>query len=312
MAKAKKPAQVGAPIVGGFMAKATAGIMADFSADFMAIGAHADDIEINAGGTIAKLLSQGRTGVLVDLTDASAGTRGTPELRLREAEAAAQSLAKTAARLAPKSPAKMAARVPNLIRINLGLPDGHLTDSVEAQALLIAAIRRFRPRILITHGEQEDHPDHGAACRLVQGAAFKSGLQKLVIAGAGTGAGVLGALTRSTEPAYRPQRLFHWLGMEPPQPSFAVDITMTWQAKLAAIRCYASQFHVPQAARSNAQGARKHGAKTDLATPAFLEAVEYRARYFGARIKRRYAEAFYCHELPEIEDMTALGGSRFP
>lgn len=309
MAKAKKPAQVGAPIVG------------DFMADFMAIGAHADDIEINAGGTIAKLLSQGRSGVLVDLTDASAGTRGTPELRLREAEAAAQSLAKTAARLmaktstqsvAPIRRTSRAARAPNLIRINLGLPDGHLTDSVEAHSLLIAAIRRFRPRILITHGEQEAHPDHGAACRLVQGAAFKSGLQKLVIAGAAAGSGAPGGSARSTDPAYRPQRLFHWLGMEPPQPSFAVDITMTWQAKLAAIRCYASQFHVPQAAHSGGQGARKHGAKTDLATPAFLEAVEYRARYFGARIKRRYAEAFYCHELPEIEDMTTLGGSRFP
>lgn len=244
--------------------------------DFMAIGAHADDIEIFAGGTVAKLVAQGRKGVLVDLTDASAGTRGTPELRLREAQAAAKSL--------------------GLPRVNLGLPDGQLTDTPEAQARLIAAIRRFKPRILLTHGEREEHPDHVAACRIVHAASFKAGLQKLALAG-------LEELADAGM-AHRPERTFHWLGMEPPAASFAVDITATWEDKLAALRCYASQFHGPRKG--------EYRGKTDLAKPAFLEAVEYRARYFGARIKRRYAEAFYCQELPEITDLTALGGDRFP
>jgi N-acetylglucosamine malate deacetylase 1 len=259
----------------------------DPSCDFMVIGAHADDIEIHVGGTVAKLVAQGHHGVLVDLTDASAGTRGTPELRLQEAAAAATVL--------------------GVARDNLGLPDGCLVDSLEAQFELAALMRRYRPRILLTHSDREDHPDHRAASLLVEGAAFRSGLSKLPIPGE----------------AWRPQRIFHWVGLEPPTPDFAVDITEYWPQKLKAIACYGSQFHNPKAGKPAGQQARKSsrssdqsnaipGGKTDIATPAFLEALEYRARYFGARIKRRYAEAFTCRELPEIHDLTALGGLRFP
>jgi N-acetylglucosamine malate deacetylase 1 len=240
----------------------------EYGLDFMAIGAHADDCEIFAGGTIAKLVAAGRKGLLVDLTDASAGTRGTPEQRLREAAAAAKSL--------------------NITRVNLGFPDGRLEANLANQNPLIAIIRKHRPKVLLTHGAYEDHPDHLAAHQLVAGAAFRAGLAKLPVAGE----------------AYRPQRIFHWVGLEPPQPTFAVDVTETWPAKLKAIRCYVSQFHGPE--MENFKG------RTDLATPAFLEALEYRARYFGARIKRRYAEAFSCHELAEVVDITALGGARFP
>lgn len=236
--------------------------------DFMAIGAHADDCEIFAGGTIAKLVGAGRQGMMVDLTDASAGTRGTPAQRLREAAAAAKAL--------------------GVARVNLGMPDGRLEATLANQNDLIALIRKYRPKVLITHGPQEEHPDHVAAHHLVAGASFRAGLAKLPVAGE----------------AFRPQRLFQWIGQEPPQPSFAVDITDTYLTKLSAIRCYVSQFHGPE--MQSFQG------RTDLATPAFLEALEYRARYFGARIKRRYAEAFFCTELAEVSDLTALGGARFP
>ncbi len=240
--------------------------------DFMAIGAHADDVEIHAGGTIAKLVSLGRKGVIVDMTDASAGTRGTPELRLREAAAAAKSL--------------------GVARENLGLPDAHLVDTLDAQFALAAFIRRYRPRVLLTHAAGEEHPDHEATQSIVTGASFRAGLVRLSLEGE----------------AWRPQRIFHWVGLEPPAASFAVDISDFWRQKMAAIACYASQFHSASAEKVLGKNAKP----TDLATPAFLEALEYRARYFGARIKRRYAEAFTCRELPEIHDLTALGGSRFP
>jgi hypothetical protein len=62
----------------------------------------------------------------------------------------------------------------------------------------------------------------------------------------------------------------------------------------------------------DAATAKRFAGKTDLATPAFLEAMEVRARFFGQRIRRRYAEAFWCEELAEIADPTALGLERFP
>jgi bacillithiol biosynthesis deacetylase BshB1 len=238
------------------------------SVDFMAIGAHPDDVELGCGGTILKLVAMGRRGVIVDLTDASMGTRGTPEIRAREAAAAAKAL--------------------GVARVNLGLPDGRLADGWDAQKRVIDALREWRPKVLITHHASEEHPDHEAAARIVKQAAYKAGLAKLDVAGA----------------PHRPGRIFHFIGMEAHEPSFCVDITAHWQAKLKAVRCFASQFHNP--------GAGKFAGKTDLSTPAFLDFLEVRNRFWGTRIKRRYAEAFTCSELPEVEDITALGGERFP
>jgi bacillithiol biosynthesis deacetylase BshB1 len=234
----------------------------------MAIGAHPDDVELGCGGTVLKLVALGRKGVIVDLTDASMGTRGTPEIRAREAAAAAGVL--------------------GVARVNLGLPDGRLSDGPDAQARLIGAIRAWKPRILITHHACEEHPDHEAAARIAKAAAYKAWLARFDAPGG----------------PHRPGRIFHFIGMEAHEPSFCVDITAHWRGKLAAIRRYASQFHHA--------GAGRFKGRTDLSTPAFLEFLETRNRFWGTRIKRRYAEAFTCAELPEVGDMTALGGERFP
>ncbi len=238
------------------------------SFDFMAIGAHPDDAEIYAGGTLLRLRSLGRRGVLVDVTDGGAGTRGSAAIRAREAKAAAKML--------------------KVERVCLGETDGKVKNTLEAQWKLIAAIRRFRPRILFTHHFSAEHPDHAQSAGLVKEAAFRAGLGKLDCEG---------------QP-WRPKRLFHFLGMEEQAPTFCVDVTPYWESKLRLIGCYASQVHNPKAGR--------YSGKTDLARPAFLEAVEIRSRYFGSRIRRRYAEAFWCNEVAEVADPTSLGEERFP
>ena len=241
--------------------------MARESVDFMAIGAHPDDIELGCGGTLLRLAALGRKGVLVDLTDASMGTRGTPEIRAKEAQAAARLL--------------------KVKRINLGLPDARLSDGWESQKLIIEQIRRFRPKVIITHHWQDEHPDHEATSRAVKVACYKAGLAKLDCAGV----------------PYRPGRIFYFIGPESHEPSFCVDISPYWSKKLAVILCYKSQFHNPDA--------KKFTGRTDLATPAFLEVFATRNRFWGNRIKRRYAEAFVSSELPEVSDITSLGGERF-
>ncbi|MDB5047309.1 MAG: LmbE family protein [Fibrobacteres bacterium] len=233
----------------------------------MAIGAHPDDIELGCGGTLLRLASLGKRGVLVDMTDASMGTRGTPEIRAREAKAAAKVL--------------------KAERVNLGLPDGRLADGWEAQKRLIDQIRHFRPKVVITHHWREEHPDHELTSRIVKQAVYKSGLAKLDVAGA----------------PHRPGRLFYFVGVELHEPSFCVDITPFWDAKLKAVLCYKSQFHNPKA--------KAFKGKTDLASPEFMEFLTIRNRFWGSRIKRRYAEAFVSTELPEVHDLTALGGERF-
>lgn len=53
--------------------------------DILAFGAHPDDVELGCGGTIAKLISEGKTCAIVDLTKGELGTRGTEETRKAEA-----------------------------------------------------------------------------------------------------------------------------------------------------------------------------------------------------------------------------------
>jgi bacillithiol biosynthesis deacetylase BshB1 len=241
----------------------------DASVDFMIVAAHPDDAEIFAGGTALTLRALGRTGLLVDVSDGGAGTRGSAAIRAREAAAAAKAL--------------------GMARVCLGEPDGRVRDTLEAQWKLIREIRRFRPKVVFTHHFSEEHPDHGATAVLVKQAVFRAGLKKLDCPG---------------EP-FRPGRVFHAVNSATSvAPSFCVDVTAQWEAKLRVLRCYESQFH--------GAGAGKYKGKTDLATPAFLDALEVRARFYGQRIRRRYAEAFWCEEIAEVTDPTTLGLERFP
>ena len=258
------------PAVAGKTARRSSSASSGVSGvDFMAVAAHPDDAELFAGGTFLKLRAAGRTGVLVDVTDGAAGTRGSAAIRAREAAAAAKAL--------------------GVARVCLGEPDGRVRATLEAQWKLIEAIRRFRPKVIFTHHPAEEHPDHGATATLVKEAVFRAGLKKLDVAG---------------EP-FRPGRIFYAVHSAlSVTPSFCVDVSAHWDAKLRVIRCYESQFHNPAAGR--------YAGKTDLATPAFLDAMEVRARFFGQRIRRRHAEAFWCEELAEVADPTALGLERFP
>jgi len=181
---------------------------ADGSIDFLAIGAHADDAEISAGGTIAKMVRGGRIGGILDLTDASMGTRGTPGDRLREAAAAAGILGVD-------------------FRRNLGLRDGFLSHSdSDAVRLLIETLRDLRPQVVFTHSRSDRHPDHEACAALVREACFKAGLARYPVSGS----------------PWRPRRVFHWMGARAAEPAFCVDVSDTWDVRCQALAAYPSQF----------------------------------------------------------------------
>ena len=52
--------------------------------DILAFGAHADDVEIGMGGTLAKFAQQGKNIVICDLTKAEMSSNGTVPLRMKE------------------------------------------------------------------------------------------------------------------------------------------------------------------------------------------------------------------------------------
>jgi bacillithiol biosynthesis deacetylase BshB1 len=175
--------------------------------DVLAVAAHPDDIEQTCGGTLIRLAEMGyRTGA-VDLTAGDMGTRGSPDLRLRESEAAAEKL-----RLR--------------YRANLRLPDARLENAISARMTLAAEIRLLRPRVVILPYWEARHPDHYRACELGYEASFLAGLKKLDAA---------------TEP-HRPATIVYASLYANVKPSFVVDITAQFDRRMEALFCYQSQY----------------------------------------------------------------------
>jgi len=124
--------------------------------DFLAFGAHPDDVELGCGGTVAKLVSEGKTVAIVDLTQGELGTRGTIETRKNEADAAAKILGVSA-------------------RENLKLRDGFLENSESNQLEIVKAIRKYKPDIVLANAIDDRHPDHAKAAKIVSDACFLAG-----------------------------------------------------------------------------------------------------------------------------------------
>ncbi len=183
--------------------------------DVLAVSAHPDDAELNAGGTLCLLAKQGyRTGI-VDLTRGELGTRGSPALRSKEAERASAVMGLA-------------------FRCNLGLPDGGITASPEHRLQLISVLRQVRPRVVLLHPTACRHPDHARAARLTLEACFYSGLEKLP-----TG-------PQPAEAAWRPNHLLHFEEVQQMDHSFVVDVSQTWDQRMRAVRAYGSQFYSPE------------------------------------------------------------------
>lgn len=177
--------------------------------DILAIAAHRDDVELTCGGTMIMAARKGhRTGV-IDLTAGEMGTRGSPELREREAAQAAKILGLT-------------------VRENLGLPDAGIVNAPETRQRLVPLIRRLRPKIVIAPAQDGRHPDHRVTAELVRDSCFLAGLAKFA----------------PGLPPHRPRKVVYCITYreEPVKPTFVVDISEAFEEKLAAMCAYDSQL----------------------------------------------------------------------
>src|SRR5581483_8834739 len=185
--------------------------------DVLAVASHPDDLEITCGGTLAKLVRQGYRVGMLDLTSGEPTPRGSEETRRQEAEAARQVLG-----------------VP--YRFNLGLPNRVLMDVPEHRFALATMIRRLRPTIVLgTAGRTPAaSPDHHQAHLLIEAARFYSQLTKWDERFEHTPPYRVPHLVYAPFPFDAENR--HWHG------SFVIDISDTFEQKIAALRCYESQF----------------------------------------------------------------------
>lgn len=228
--------------------------------DILAFGAHPDDTELSCSGTLVSLVNQSIKVGVIDLTRGEMGSRGSAEIRLKEAQEASDILGLH-------------------VRENLGLPDTELQNNRENQLPIIQVIRTYRPHVCILPAPSDRHPDHGDAAKLLIDAIFYSGLIKIETKDR---KGLM------QEP-HRPSHIIHYIQDEFLKSDFIFDITDTIETKEKAIAAFSSQFNVKNPDEQPS---------TYISDPGFIESLRARAKLLGHIGGFNFGEGFIYHKKP--------------
>jgi bacillithiol biosynthesis deacetylase BshB1 len=220
--------------------------------DILVFTAHPDDAELSCSGTIITHVNQGKKVGIVDLTRGELGTRGTPELRAREAEAATKVMGLA-------------------VRENLGFRDGFFVDDEEHRLQVVKMIRKYRPEVILANAVHDRHPDHGRASKLVSESCFIAGLKMVQTAHEG-----------QSQATWRPKAVYHYIQSIFIEPDFIVDVSEAWERKMESIRCFRSQFFDPASNEPN----------TYISSPEFMKMLESRGKELGHAIGVAFGEGF--------------------
>lgn len=234
--------------------------------DILAIASHPDDAELSCSGTLVAHVAQGYKVGIVDLTQGEMGTRGTPEIRLRESGEASKILRLSA-------------------RENLGFEDVYFNDDKAHHLQIVKAIRKYQPEIILANAVRDRHPDHGKGASVVSKACFISGLRRAETFHEG-----------ESQLPWRPKAVYHYIQNDYIQPDFVFDITDYWDVKLASIKAFRSQFFDPD----------NDEPESFISKPGFLDFIEARAKEFGHQIQVKYGEGFTVERMLGVKNLFDL------
>ncbi|HMH52064.1 MAG TPA: PIG-L deacetylase family protein [Candidatus Acidoferrum sp.] len=186
------------------------------------VAAHPDDADFLAGGTVAKLVKEGRETAYVVVSNGNKGASDPgvrPEqlIPLREAEQ------------------RHAARTLGVAGVTfLGYEDGELEDTRDLRRDVTREIRRWRPDLVITLSPYRTynnfpgwHRDHRTTARVVLDCVYPLARDHLAFP--------------ELLPDYEPHKVREVYMIQWEQPRLVIDITDTLDAKIEAIRCHTSQ-----------------------------------------------------------------------
>ncbi|MDX1827978.1 MAG: bacillithiol biosynthesis deacetylase BshB1 [Lutibacter sp.] len=234
--------------------------------DILAIGAHPDDVELGCGATIAKEINSGKKVGILDLTKGELGTRGSAEIREKEAKDAAEILKVD-------------------VRENLGFADGFFKNDKTNQLEIIKIIRKYKPEIVLCNAIDDRHIDHGKGSKLVSDACFLSGLIKIET-----------QLNNKLQDAWRPKQVYHYIQWKNIEPDFVVDVSDFIDIKIKAVKAYSSQFYNPESKEPISPITSKN----------FFDSIEYRAKDLGRLIGTDFAEGFTTERYVAIKSFDNL------
>jgi N-acetylglucosamine malate deacetylase 1 len=232
--------------------------------DIMVMAVHPDDAELACAGTMAHQMSLGNNVGIIEFTKGELGTRGTPEIRLAEAEESSKILGIN-------------------IRENLGFKDGFFKNDEEHQKKIIQKIRKYRPEIVLTNALEDRHPDHGRACQLAIDACFYSGLRMIETQND----------DGSPQEAWRPKNVYNYIQDRYIEPDFVIDITPFWEVKIASIKAFGSQFFNP----------KTNEPKSYISSSEFLEFIEGRSKEMGHKIGVLHGEGFTNSKMMGVKNL---------
>jgi N-acetylglucosamine malate deacetylase 1 len=234
--------------------------------DILAFAAHPDDVELAASGTLLAHIALGKKVGIVDLTRGELGTRGSADLRDKEAAASSQVLGIH-------------------VRENLRMRDGFFVKDETHLLKVIEVIRKYQPEIVLANSEFDRHIDHGRAGDLVHDACFLSGLRKIETMHKGL-----------DQEAWRPKAVYHYIQDYYTRPDVVFDITPFYDKKIESIKAFSSQFFSAGSAEP----------VTPISTEDFWKFLEARARELGRLINCTYAEGFTVKRPIGSADLTVL------
>jgi bacillithiol biosynthesis deacetylase BshB1 len=237
--------------------------------DVLAIAVHPDDVELCCSGTLMMEKLSGKKVGVVDLTRGELGTRGSAALR--DVESA------------------NAAKIMQLdVRENLKMADGFFKNDEAHQRLLIKAIRKYQPEIVLASALADRHPDHGRAGNLISDACFLSGLRKIETFDD----------DGNPQQSWRSKYVFHYIQDRYYEPSFVYDITPVFERKVESIRAYSSQFFSTDYNKDEPQ--------TYISSPEFLNSIIGRHQMFGKMIGVAYAEGFISEKMIGVRNLDSF------
>lgn len=234
--------------------------------DLLAIAAHPDDVELSCGATVALHAGLGQKVGILDLTRGEMGTRGTPEIRKQEAEAAKNILGA-------------------VVRDNMNFKDAFFLNDHEHQIELIKRIRLYQPDIVLANAPDDRHSDHPRGSKLITEACFMSGLTKIETIYEG-----------QNQTAWRPKTVYYFIQSKFLLPDFIVDVSGHWETKMKAVKAFKSQFYDPD----------NDGPQTFISKPGFMEMIEARGKEFGHTIGAQYGEGFLTQRIPGVQNLNNL------
>lgn len=234
--------------------------------DILAFGAHPDDVELGCGGTIAKEVANGKKVGIIDLTRGELGTRGSAEIRDREAAEAGKRLGVE-------------------IRENLQFKDGFFINDKAHQLEIIKVLRKYQPEIVLCNAIEDRHIDHGKGSQLTSAACFLSGLRRIETTHEG-----------QPQEKWRPNQVLHYIQWRDITPDVVVDISGYMAKKMDAVSAYESQFF----------DAKSSEPSTPISSTNFKQSVEYRALNLGRLIKTSHAEGFTTERYPAVSSIFDL------